>query len=150
MDLEMQALSDVNVDLVSVTASEGARRATGEAVTGAAKRPEPEVVAVARRRRFSMGFKRRVVHAADGCKEPGEVGALLRGKGCTARIFASGARRSRRWRKCRGREEAWPPTDVAKLAAGRWRCNRRLPGCVGTGTRRADHRGPKTCDVLGY
>ena len=81
MDLESEALSDVNVGLVSVTASEGARRATGEAVTDAAMRPEPEVVAVAKRRRFSMGFKRRVVHAADGCKEPGEVGALLRREG---------------------------------------------------------------------
>jgi transposase len=81
MDLENQALSDVNGGMVSGTASEGARRATGEAVPGAAMRPEPEVVAVAKRRRFSMGHKRRVVRAADACKEPGEVGALLRREG---------------------------------------------------------------------
>ena len=81
MDLENQALSDVDVGMVSVTALKGARRATGEAVTDAAMRPEPEVVAVAKRRRFSVGHKRRVVHAADACKEPGEVGALLRREG---------------------------------------------------------------------
>jgi len=63
MDLEIEALSDVKVGKVSVM------------------RPEPEVVAVAKRRRFSISFKRRVVHAADGCKEPGEVGALLRREG---------------------------------------------------------------------
>lgn len=81
MDLEVEALFDVDVGLVSGTASEGARRATGEAVPGAAMRPEPEVVAVAKRRRFSMGHKRRVVRAADACNEPGEVGALLRREG---------------------------------------------------------------------
>jgi transposase len=81
MDPENQALSDVNGGMVSGTASEGARRATGEAVPGAAMRPEPEVVAVAKRRRFSLGHKRRVVRAADACKEPGEVGALLRREG---------------------------------------------------------------------
>lgn len=81
MGLENKALSDVDVGMVSVTALKGARRATGEAVTDAAMRPEPEVVAVAKRRRFSMGYKRRVVHAADAYKEPGEVGALLRREG---------------------------------------------------------------------
>jgi len=81
MDLEVEALFDVDVGLVSGTATEGARRATGEAVPGAATRPDPEVVAVAKRRRFSMGHKRRVVRAADACNEPGEVGALLRREG---------------------------------------------------------------------
>ena len=50
-------------------------------LVGAAPRPEPEVAAVAKRRRFSMSFKRRVVRAAEACKEPGEVGALLRREG---------------------------------------------------------------------
>ena len=48
---------------------------------GGVPRAEPEVVAVAKRRRFSMSFKRRVVRAAEACKEPGEVGALLRREG---------------------------------------------------------------------
>ncbi|MDQ2946702.1 MAG: transposase [Acidobacteriota bacterium] len=66
MDQENQVLFDVAAikDSVSV-----------------ASRPEPEVIAVAQRRRFSMSFKRRVVRAADACKEPGEVGALLRREG---------------------------------------------------------------------
>ena len=40
--------------------------------------PEPVVVAMAKRRRFSMAYKRRIVRAAESCKEAGEVGALLR------------------------------------------------------------------------
>lgn len=120
MDLEIEALSDVNVGLVSVTAAEGARRATGEAVSGAAMRPEPEVVAVAKRRRFSMGFKRRVVHAADGCKEPGEVGALLRREGLYSSHLCQ-------WRKeiaaleeaVGGAKKRGPKPDVAKAAARR-------------------------------
>lgn len=40
--------------------------------------PEPVVVAMAKRRRFSMGYKRRIVRAAESCKDAGEVGALLR------------------------------------------------------------------------
>jgi len=66
MDQDNQALFDVDAMKDSV---------------GAALRPEPEVVAVAKRRRFSMSFKRRVVRAAEARKEPGEVGALLRREG---------------------------------------------------------------------
>jgi transposase len=43
--------------------------------------PEPEVVAMPKRRRFSKGYKRRIVRAAEGCKAPGEIGALLRREG---------------------------------------------------------------------
>lgn len=58
---------------------EGARRATGNASSSA--RPDPEVVAVARRRQFSSGEKRRILAAADRCMQPGEIGALLRREG---------------------------------------------------------------------
>jgi len=58
---------------------EGARRATGDASSGA--RPDPEVVAVARRRQFSSSDKRRILAAADRCAQPGEIGALLRREG---------------------------------------------------------------------
>jgi transposase len=102
MDLEIEALSDVNVGLVSVM------------------RPEPEVVAVAKRRRFSMGHKRRVVHAADACKEPGAVGALLRREGLYSSHLCQ-------WRKeIAALEEAvasakkrGPKPDVAKAEARR-------------------------------
>ena len=35
--------------------------------------PDPEVVAVAKRRQFSPAYKRRIVRAADACTAPGEV-----------------------------------------------------------------------------
>jgi hypothetical protein len=57
---------------------EGARRATGNTSSGA--RPDPEVVAVARRRQYSSE-KRRILALADGCTQPGEIGALLRREG---------------------------------------------------------------------
>ena len=37
-----------------------------------------EVVAVARRRSFTREYKMRIVEQADRCKQPGEVGMLLR------------------------------------------------------------------------
>jgi transposase-like protein len=39
------------------------------------------VVAIARRRQFSLADKRRILAAADRCTEPGETGALLRREG---------------------------------------------------------------------
>ena len=42
---------------------------------------ETEVVAKAKRRSFTAKYKRAIVHEADACKEPGEVGALLRREG---------------------------------------------------------------------
>ena len=58
---------------------EGARRATGNTSSGA--RPDPEVVAVARRRQYSSSEKRRILALADECTQPGEIGALLRREG---------------------------------------------------------------------
>jgi len=40
-----------------------------------------EVSAASGRRRFSAAYKARIVREADACKEPGEVGALLRREG---------------------------------------------------------------------
>ena len=44
-------------------------------------RPDPEVPERARRRYFSAQYKLRVLEEADACREPGEVGALLRREG---------------------------------------------------------------------
>lgn len=41
-------------------------------------RESAEVVAVARRRKFTASYKRRIVREADACSDPGAVGALLR------------------------------------------------------------------------
>lgn len=71
------------MELPQLTAPEGAledaRRAAGNAPSGA--RPDPEVVATARRRQFTSGDKRRILDAADRCTQPGEIGALLRKEG---------------------------------------------------------------------
>jgi transposase-like protein len=67
---------------------QGARRATGishmaeaAAGKGAQEHPDPEVPEKIPRRRFSAGYKLRVLEQADRCTQPGEIGALLRREG---------------------------------------------------------------------
>ena len=62
----------------------GARRAS-EGMPRAAARPDPEVVAIARRRQFSIGQKRALLAEADRCKAAGTLGAFLRRE----RIYSS-------------------------------------------------------------
>ena len=82
MDQEKQILFAVDGVNDSVGASQGARKATEETPTEPAGRlPDPEVVALAKRRRFTAGYKRRMVRAAAACKASGEVGSLLRREG---------------------------------------------------------------------
>ena len=73
-------------------ASQGARRATGDAPVSA--RPlspsvDSEVVAVAKRRRFTNADKRRIVLAAGACTKPGEIGALMRREGVYSSSLAT-------------------------------------------------------------
>jgi len=63
---------------------EGARRAS-EGMPRAAAPPDPEVVAIARRRQFSVGEKRALLAEAERCKGAGTIGAFLRSK----RIYSS-------------------------------------------------------------
>ena len=65
------------------TGSRDAELAEGKrsAAAGRPKSPDPELVERARRRRFTAEYKLRVLREADSCKEPGEVGALLRREG---------------------------------------------------------------------
>lgn len=78
----------------SVPGAVGARAATppsassSTAISGAAGGraptpivPDPEVVERPVRRTFTGDFKRRIVEEADACREPGQVGALLRRHG---------------------------------------------------------------------
>lgn len=46
-----------------------------------APRPNPEVSARAKRRRFTAAYKQKVLNAADAAKGSGEIGALLRREG---------------------------------------------------------------------
>lgn len=73
-------------------ASQGARRATEDAPASA--RPlspsiDSEVVAVAKRRRFTNADKRRIVLAAAACTKPGEIGALMRREGAYSSSLAT-------------------------------------------------------------
>ncbi len=43
--------------------------------------PDPEVSPSGRRRRFTAAYKLSILSEAEGCREPGEVGALLRREG---------------------------------------------------------------------
>ena len=54
--------------------------------------PDPELAQTAKRRRFSAKYKLSIVREADACTRPGEIGALLRREGCSARIWGSGVR----------------------------------------------------------
>ena len=73
-------------------ASQGARRATGDAPVSAPPLSpgiDSEVVAVARRRRFGNTDKRRIVLAAAACTKPGEIGALMRREGAYSSSLAT-------------------------------------------------------------
>ena len=43
--------------------------------------PDPEVPAKATRRRFTTDYKLSILRQADACRQPGEIGALLRREG---------------------------------------------------------------------
>ena len=67
---------------------EGARRATGISSTAALRGfgvktvvPNPEVPEKASRWSYTAEYKRRILREAEGCKEYGQVGALLRREG---------------------------------------------------------------------
>ncbi|MBN4056414.1 transposase, partial [Rhodothermus sp. AH-315-K08] len=70
------------------------------------ERKETEVVPRAQRRRFSQKYKLRIVAEADGCRKPGEVGALLRREGIHSSTLG-------RWRKARA-EGKLNPSSPAK------------------------------------
>jgi transposase len=59
-------------------AQAGELSGNGQTASG---RPDPEVVAKARRRQFTAAYKLTVLREADGCTAPGEIGALLRREG---------------------------------------------------------------------
>lgn len=66
--------------------SEGDRSATSG---NTAARPDPEVVAQAKRRRFTAEYKQRILAAADQAKGTGGIGALLRREGLYSSLLAT-------------------------------------------------------------
>ena len=93
--------------------TEGARSATGVSENKALSRPhlagrapDPEVPAKAQRRKFTAEYKLRIVREAERCKQPGEIGALLRREGLYSSLLTAwrreveqGARRALRSKK---------------------------------------------------
>jgi transposase-like protein len=76
--------------------TEGARSATGVTGAEAASRPRlarqvpnPEVPAKAQRRKFTPEYKLQIVREAERCKEPGEIGALLRREGLYSSLLTA-------------------------------------------------------------
>ena len=57
-----------------------ARSAAGDVKATTTVPPDPEVPAQARRRTCTAGYKLEILKRADACREPGQLGALLRGK----------------------------------------------------------------------
>jgi transposase-like protein len=64
---------------------EGGRRPTGTPEGGASTEVLPKAV----RRTYSAEYKRRIVREAANCREPGEVGALLRREGLYSSLLAT-------------------------------------------------------------
>ena len=73
----------VGIDVTGEAEAEGARTATGAAVSPVEppRVPDPEVPAKVQRRRFSVEYRLRIVKRADACTQHGELGALLRREG---------------------------------------------------------------------
>jgi transposase-like protein len=90
-----------------------------------------EVVAKAKRRRFTAEYKRKILHEADACTVPGAIGALLRREGLYSSHLVE-------WRKLRERGElagleakkrgpkAKEPNPLAKKLAEQERENAKL------------------------
>ncbi len=64
---------------------EGARRATGNSISGAANepplRPNPEVPEKRQRRQYTAAYKKRILEEADRCSDSHQIGAMLRREG---------------------------------------------------------------------
>lgn len=94
---------------------------TTHAMNGERKMPDPEVPVKAKRRTFSAAYKLRILEEADNCREPGEVGALLRREG----LYSSHLAKWRRQReaggldglkpKKRGRKKDEEAAEIAQL-----------------------------------
>ncbi len=81
----------------SAPSLEGEERSDEAASEGAERpppRPDSEVVAKPKRRRFTAEYRLRILEEADRCAEPGEVGRLLRREGLYSSHLAT-------WRKAR-------------------------------------------------
>ena len=75
--------------------SAGERDASPTSVSSFPDRASSEVTAKPTRRRFTAAYKLRVIRLADECKDPGDIGSLLRREGLYSSHLAA-------WRKQQG------------------------------------------------
>ncbi|MEA2492266.1 MAG: transposase [Thermoleophilaceae bacterium] len=68
---------------------------------------ETEVAEKARRRQFTVEYKRKIVKEADACRTPGAIGALLRREGLYSSHLTT-------WRAARDRGELSPGAAATK------------------------------------
>ena len=83
--------------------------------------PDPEVVTKAERRHFTAEYKRRILQEADACRQPSEVGALLRREGLYSSHLTTW-RAQREWSELhgltpakRGRKADPQAAEIARL-----------------------------------
>ena len=79
---------------LSLEGEERSDEVSSERVSVPPARPDPEVVAKPKRRRFTAEYRLRILEAADRCAAPGDVGRLLRREGLYSSHLAA-------WRKAR-------------------------------------------------
>jgi len=89
-------MSDERIDGARAPREGDPERSGGSPSRGA--RPDPEVPERAKRRQFSAAYKERILREADGCRQAGEIGALLRREG----LYSSHLAAWRKQRKERG------------------------------------------------
>ncbi len=119
----------------------------------AVRLPEPEVVAQAKRRRFSAGYKRGILHEAGACRVAGEIGALLRREG----LYSSHLTQWRRELEAQevaalSAKRRGPKPDVARAEASRIEALERELARLRQKLERAEQiieAQKKLCDLLG-
>ena len=75
--------------LLPVARRKPERSESGRSATGSKAGPDPEVVAQAKRRRFTAEYKQSILTKADQAKGSGGVGALLRREGLYSSLLAT-------------------------------------------------------------
>jgi len=72
----------------------GERNGVGGGRAASVGVPDPELAAVAKRRRFTAEYKLRIVKEAEACTRPGQIGELLRREGLYSSLLTE-------WRRAR-------------------------------------------------
>lgn len=94
MAVGMEAMILTGLAAPTLGAEERSDEAPSVGASAPVERPDPEVLAKPKRRRFTAQYRLRILEEADGCTEPGQVGRLLRREGLYSSHLSN-------WRKAR-------------------------------------------------